>query len=240
MSMPHSLPDTLRPIHFERHWQSTQDAVSCMSHCGDTMVLCSASFSHKVPQHAKDKNIGWLSAEYSMLPAATHIRQPREAQLGKLSGRTQEIQRLIGRSLRAAVNLADMPNLLIQVDCDVLRADGGTRIASINGACIALYDLLDYLVREGILLHNPWRTCVAGISVGWTNNKICVDMDYVQDSQCDVDLNMVMNEAGHMIEVQGSSEGASAPWSVVQDMMLQGQAAMRQVLAIQKEVLGIS
>jgi ribonuclease PH len=174
---------------------------------GETQVLCTASVLEKVPPFLKGKGQGWVTAEYGMLPRATHTRSDREAARGKQSGRTQEIQRLIGRSLRAVVDMDALGERTIQVDCDVLQADGGTRCASITGSWIALADAVDGLLARGVITQNPIKDSVAAISVGMVNGQPTLDLDYPEDSGCDADMNVVMTGAGRYVEVQGTAEG---------------------------------
>jgi ribonuclease PH len=175
---------------------------------GDTKVLCTASVEERVPGFLKGKGSGWVTAEYGMLPRSTHTRSDREAAKGKQSGRTQEIQRLIGRSLRAVMDLDQLGERTITIDCDVLQADGGTRTASITGACVALADALAGLKRDGLLTVNPLRESVAAISVGIWKGVPVLDLDYLEDSGCDTDMNVVMTDSGGIVEVQGTAEGA--------------------------------
>ena len=172
---------------------------------GNTRVLCTASVEERGPSWKKDG--GWVTAEYGMLPRATHTRGRREAAQGKQSGRTQEIQRLIGRSLRAAVDLSALPGLTITLDCDVLQADGGTRTAAITGAYVAMVDAVEKMMKKGKLKSNPVHGQVAAISVGIYRGEPVLDLDYAEDSDCECDMNVVMNDAGHFIEVQGTAEG---------------------------------
>ncbi len=176
---------------------------------GTTRVLCTASVEDSVPGFLRGKGQGWLTAEYGMLPRATHTRSAREAAKGKQSGRTQEIQRLIGRSLRAVVDLAALGERQIIIDCDVLQADGGTRTAAITGACVAVHDALTGLVAGGKLARNPMREFVAAVSVGIHQGTPVLDLDYAEDSDCDTDMNVVMTEGGGLIEIQGTAEGAA-------------------------------
>ena len=174
---------------------------------GETQVLCTASVLEKVPPFLKGKGQGWVTAEYGMLPRATHKRSDREAAKGKQSGRTQEIQRLIGRSLRAVIDMELLGERTIQVDCDVLQADGGTRCASITGAWIAVADAVEGLLSQGVIAQNPIKDSVAAISVGMVNGHPTLDLDYPEDSGCDADMNVVMTGAGRYVEVQGTAEG---------------------------------
>jgi ribonuclease PH len=174
---------------------------------GETQVLCTASVLEKVPPFLKGKGQGWVTAEYGMLPRSTHTRSDREAAKGKQSGRTQEIQRLIGRSLRAVMDMSLLGERTIQIDCDVLQADGGTRCASITGAWIAVADAVDGLLAKGLLTQNPLKDSVAAISVGMVDGRAVLDLDYPEDSGCDADMNVVMTGAGGFVEVQGTAEG---------------------------------
>lgn len=174
---------------------------------GDTQVVCTASVEERVPGFLKGQGSGWITAEYGMLPRSTHTRSDREAARGKQSGRTLEIQRLIGRSLRAVVDLAALGERTITVDCDVLQADGGTRTASITGACVAVADALGWAVREGLIQSNPLRESVAAISVGIWKGVPILDLDYIEDSNCDTDMNVVMTDSGGIVEIQGTAEG---------------------------------
>lgn len=191
----------MRPISFQRQFTMHAEG-SVLVSFGHTKVLCTASIIDKVPSHRKGKG-GWLTAEYGMLPRATHTRNEREAAKGKQSGRTQEIQRLIGRALRAVVDIDALGERTIHLDCDVLQADGGTRTAAISGAYVALVDAINTLN----LPHNPIRDSIAAVSVGIVQGRCVCDLDYVEDSQCDADVNVVMNGAGEVIELQGTAEG---------------------------------
>ncbi len=199
-------PDQLRPVRLTRGFTCHAEG-SVLVEFGATRVLCTASVEESVPGFLRGKGQGWVTAEYGMLPRATHTRSAREAAKGKQSGRTQEIQRLIGRSLRAVVDLAALGERQIVVDCDVLQADGGTRTAAITGACVAVHDALVGLVAAGKLAHNPMREFVAAISVGIHQGLPVLDLDYAEDSDCDTDMNVVMTEGGGLIEVQGTAEG---------------------------------
>ncbi|WP_374511181.1 ribonuclease PH [Niveibacterium sp.] len=188
---------------FTRHAEG-----SVLVEFGDTRVLCTASVEESVPPFLRGKGEGWVTAEYGMLPRSTHTRSAREAAKGKQSGRTQEIQRLIGRSLRAVVDLKALGERQITLDCDVLQADGGTRTAAITGACVALHEALDKLVAAGKLPANPMRERVAAVSVGIVDGQPVLDLDYAEDSNCDTDMNVVMTASGGIVEVQGTAEGA--------------------------------
>lgn len=195
----------LRPVELIRHYTKHAEG-SVLIKMGDTHVLCTASVETKVPSFLKGKGQGWLTAEYGMLPRSTGSRMDREAAKGKQSGRTQEIQRLIGRALRASIDLKKLGERTIHIDCDVLQADGGTRTASITGAYIALADAIAGLLKSGALTESPLIHAVAAISVGISNGQPVLDLDYLEDSNCDTDMNIVMNAQGKFIEVQGTAE----------------------------------
>lgn len=195
-----------RPVKITRHYTRYAEG-SVLIEFGETKVLCNATIEDKVPPFLKGKGQGWVTAEYGMLPRATHSRTPREAAKGKQGGRTMEIQRLIARSLRAVVDLEKLGERTITVDCDVIQADGGTRTASITGACVALHDALNKLVSEGALKSNPMKGLVAAISVGIVAGDAVCDLEYVEDSNAETDMNVVMVEDGRMVEVQGTAEG---------------------------------
>ena len=199
-------PDQLRPVSIQRQFTRHAEG-SVLVGFGDTRVLCTASVEERAPAWKKEQGGGWLTAEYGMLPRATHTRGKREAAQGRQSGRTQEIQRLIGRSLRAVLDLEALGNYTITVDCDVLQADGGTRTASITGGYVALVDAVRTMRSKGLLKKNPVHGHVAAISVGIYRGTAVLDLDYVEDSGCETDMNVVMNDAGHFIEVQGTAEG---------------------------------
>ena len=198
--------DALRPVTIERGINKHAEG-SVLISMGETRVLCNASVLDKVPPFLKGKGQGWVTAEYGMLPRATHTRSDREAARGKQSGRTQEIQRLIGRSLRAVIDLSALGERTIHIDCDVLQADGGTRCASITGAWVALADAIDGLVDKGVIQTSPLLDSVAAVSVGLVNGQPLLDLDYEEDSGCDADVNVVMTGAGRFVEIQGTAEG---------------------------------
>jgi len=199
-------PDQLRDIRITRHYTKHAEG-SVLIECGDTKVICTASVEERVPPHKKGSGEGWVTAEYGMLPRSTGSRMGREAAKGKQSGRTQEIQRLIGRSLRAVVDLAKLGERTITLDCDVIQADGGTRTASITGAYVALHDAVSSLIQQGLIKENPLKDSVAAISVGIYQGIPVLDLDYPEDSDCDTDMNVVMLGSGHFVEVQGTAEG---------------------------------
>lgn len=199
-------PDQLRNIRITRHYTKHAEG-SVLIECGDTKVICTASVEERVPPHKKGSGEGWVTAEYGMLPRSTGSRMGREAAKGKQSGRTQEIQRLIGRSLRAVVDLAKLGERTITLDCDVIQADGGTRTASITGAYVALHDAVNALMQQGLIKETPLKDSVAAISVGIYQGTPVLDLDYPEDSDCDTDMNVVMLGSGHFVEVQGTAEG---------------------------------
>lgn len=226
----------LREIKFTR--QATRYAEGAvMTEFGFTKVLCTASIEEKVPSFLKGKNQGWLTAEYGMLPRSTHTRMQRESVSGKQSGRTQEIQRLIGRSLRAVVNLGLLGERTIHLDCDVIQADGGTRTASITGAYVALHDAVNKLMRQGMLASNPIIQPVAAISVGVYKGAPVLDLDYEEDSACDTDMNVVMTEDGRFIELQGTAEGEPFSRDSLQSLLELAELGCRQLIELQKQVL---
>ncbi|GHT83404.1 ribonuclease PH [Betaproteobacteria bacterium] len=206
---------------------------------GNTRVLVTASVEENVPGFLKGRHQGWLTAEYGMLPRSTHTRSAREAAKGKQSGRTQEIQRLIGRSLRAVVDLVALGERQIIVDCDVLQADGGTRTASVTGACVAVHDALTRLVQGGKLAAHPMRELVAAVSVGVWQGVPVLDLDYAEDSGCDTDMNVVMTASGGLIEVQGTAEGQPFSRAELGTLLDLADAGIGRLVACQREALGI-
>ena len=199
-------PGDLRPVRLTRKYTKHPEG-SVLVAMGDTQVLCTASVEERVPPFLKGKGSGWVTAEYGMLPRATNTRGRREAAEGKQSGRTQEIQRLIGRSLRAVTDLAALGERQVAIDCDVLQADGGTRCASITGAMVAMADAFAWMRAQGMIAGDPIRDFVAAVSVGIVGGTPMLDLDYAEDSSCDTDMNVVMTGAGHFVEVQGTAEG---------------------------------
>jgi ribonuclease PH len=199
-------PDQLRPVKFTRHFTRHAEG-ACLIEFGDTRVLCTATIEDGVPSFQRGSGRGWITAEYGMLPRSTHTRTAREAARGKQTGRTQEIQRLIGRSLRAAVDLNALGERTVTIDCDVLQADGGTRTASITGAYVALCDAFDTLVAKRAIAASPVHGQVAAVSVGICSGVAVLDLDYLEDSQAETDMNVVMNNGGGFIELQGTAEG---------------------------------
>ena len=231
-------PDQLRQIRITRHYiKHAEGAV--LVECGDTQVICTASIEEKIPPFLKGKNQGWLTAEYGMLPRSTGSRMKREAASGKQSGRTQEIQRLIGRSLRAVVDLGLLGERTIQIDCDVIQADGGTRTASITGAFVALHDAVDSLLQKQLLQTSPIRDFVAAVSVGVYQGVPVLDLDYQEDSACDTDMNVVMTGGGGFVEIQGTAEGDPFTPTQMDAMMDLAQSGIRELIFAQKAVLGI-
>ncbi|MEN9558814.1 MAG: Ribonuclease [Pseudomonadota bacterium] len=228
-------PEQLRPVRITRQFTAHAEG-SVLICCGNTQVLCTASVEQSVPPFLKGKGEGWVTAEYGMLPRATHTRSKREAASGKQSGRTQEIQRLIGRSLRAVVDLKALGERSITLDCDVLQADGGTRCASITGAFVALYDA----IRSLNLAVWPIKDHVAAVSVGMVNGRAVLDLDYQEDSSGDTDMNIVMTGSGGFVELQGTAEGEPFTATQMQSMLQLGQKGVAELIARQKSVLGVA
>ena len=230
--------DQLRAIRITRAYTRHAEG-SVLIECGDTRVICTASIEEKVPGFLKGKGQGWMTAEYGMLPRSTHSRMDREAARGKQSGRTQEIQRLIGRSLRAAFDLQAFGERTLHLDCDVIQADGGTRTASITGAMVAAYDAFAGLVAAGALPAVPVRHFVAAISVGMVGGVPVLDLDYIEDSGCDTDMNVVMTEAGHFVEVQGTAEGEAFDRDGMNRLLDLAQKGIGELVVMQKQALGL-
>jgi ribonuclease PH len=231
-------PDQLRDIQFTRHYTKHAEG-SVLVEYGDTKVICTASIVEKVPAFLKGKNQGWLTAEYGMLPRSTGSRMDREAARGKQSGRTQEIQRLIGRSLRAAVDLNKLGERTLHIDCDVIQADGGTRTASITGAFVAVHDAINTLLERDLLTESPIRDFVAAISVGIYQGVPILDLDYTEDSDCDTDMNVVMTGNGSFIEVQGTAEGAAFNRMEMNALLDLADNGIRQLVALQRQALAL-
>ena len=231
-------PDQLRPITITRHFTRHAEG-SVLIEFGDTKVICTASVEDKVPGFLKGKGQGWLTAEFGMLPRSTHTRSDREAARGKQSGRTQEIQRLIGRSLRAVTDPAVLGERTIQIDCDVIQADGGTRTASITGAWVAVHDAIAGLRASGALAANPLRDHVAAISVGLYQGVPVLDLDYPEDSNCDTDMNVVMTGGGRFVEVQGTAEGAAFTRTEMNALLELASAGIADLVLRQKQAIGI-
>jgi ribonuclease PH len=226
----------LRPIEIIRHYTKHAEGAVLIKF-GDTHVLCTASVEEKVPSFLKGKNQGWVTAEYGMLPRSTGSRMDREAAKGKQSGRTQEIQRLIGRSLRAIIDLEKLGERSIHLDCDVIQADGGTRTASITGAYVALHDAVSTLLTKGLITENPIKQAVAAISVGVYKGVPVLDLDYIEDSDCDTDMNVVMTESGGFVEVQGTAEGEPFDQAAMSEMLSLAQTGIAELLNYQKTAL---
>ncbi|MCX7121348.1 MAG: ribonuclease PH [Gammaproteobacteria bacterium] len=228
--------DALRPISFTRNYTKHAEG-SVLTQFGETIVLCNATISDNVPRFLKDTKQGWLTAEYGMLPRSTNTRMDREASRGKQGGRTVEIQRLIGRSLRAAVDLSKLPGFSITIDCDVIQADGGTRTAAISGACVALLDALRFMQEKKWILGDPLKHFVAAVSVGIFKGSPILDLDYAEDSKAETDMNIVMTDAGSFIEVQGTAEGAAFHESELQSLLLLAKKGIAEIVEKQKEAL---
>ncbi|MCQ8897341.1 ribonuclease PH [Limnobacter humi] len=229
-------PQALRPVSLERRYTKHAEG-SVMVRFGDTHVLCTCSVEDKVPGFLKGQNQGWLTAEYGMLPRSTHSRMDREAAKGKQSGRTQEIQRLIGRALRAAVDLNKLGERTLKIDCDVIQADGGTRTASITGAMVAVADAVGTLLKSGALAESPIVQFVAAVSVGVVNGQVVLDLNYDEDSNCETDLNVVMTEAGGFVEVQGTAEGVAFSRGELNSMLDSAAAGIAELVRLQKAAL---
>lgn len=223
--------DALRPVTFTRGFTRYAEG-SVLISMGETRVLCTASVLEKVPPFLKGKGQGWVTAEYGMLPRSTHTRSDREAARGKQSGRTQEIQRLIGRSLRAVIDLSKLGERTIHIDCDVLQADGGTRCASITAAWVALADAIDGLLGSGALAENPLLDSVAAVSVGVVSGQPRLDLDYEEDSGCDADMNVVMTGSGRFVEVQGTAEGHTFDRATLNELLDLAQDGIAQLLLL--------
>ncbi|MDD5404063.1 MAG: ribonuclease PH [Sulfuricella sp.] len=228
--------DQLRPLAITRNYTRHAEG-SVLIECGDTRVICTASIDEKVPPFLRGKGQGWVTAEYGMLPRSTGSRMDREATRGKQSGRTQEIQRLIGRSLRSVVDLKKLGERTIQIDCDVIQADGGTRTASITGAFVALHDAVSLLLKKQLLSASPLTDFVAAISVGIYCGVPVLDLDYAEDSACDTDMNVVMTGSGGFVEVQGTAEGAPFNRSEMDALLDLAQSGIGQLVAQQKTAL---
>jgi ribonuclease PH len=228
--------DALRALTIQRGFTKHAEG-SVLIAFGDTQVLCTASVEDKVPPHKRGSGEGWVTAEYGMLPRATHTRGDREAARGKQSGRTQEIQRLIGRSLRAVFDLSALGERTITLDCDVIQADGGTRTAAITGAFVAAHDAVTWLIAQGKLTASPIRDHVAAISVGLVEGAPLLDLEYTEDSACDTDMNVVMTGAGHFVEVQGTAEGAAFTRTQMDALLGLAAAGISQLLAAQRAAL---
>ena len=229
-------PNELRPIRITRNFTRHAEG-SVLIECGDTKVICTASIDESVPPFLRGKGKGWVTAEYGMLPRSTDTRMRREASSGKQSGRTQEIQRLIGRSLRAITDMTALGERAIQIDCDVIQADGGTRCASITGACVALFDAVTQLKSRGLVTGEPLRDFVAAVSVGMVDGQPVLDLDYAEDSNCDTDMNVVMLGSGGLVEVQGTAEGAPFSRAEMDAMIDLASDGIGRLVAAQRAAL---
>ena len=230
--------EELRPVRLQRGFSRHAEG-SALIEFGDTRVLCTASVEEKVPGFLRDRRQGWVTAEYGMLPRSTHTRTDREAAKGRQSGRTLEIQRLIGRSLRAVTDLSALGERTVHIDCDVLQADGGTRTAAITGAFVALHDAASGLAERGLLPGWPLKDFVAAISVGLVAGVPVLDLDYPEDSGCDTDMNVVMTGAGGMVEVQGTAEGAPFTRQQLDRLLSLAEKGIRNLIVHQRTALGL-
>ena len=229
-------PNQLRDIKLTRHYTKYAEG-SVLIEFGETKVICTASVANGVPRFLKNQGQGWLTAEYGMLPRATHDRNSREASSGKQGGRTLEIQRLIGRSLRNAIDLKKLGENTINIDCDVTQADGGTRTAAITGSCIALVDALRFMQREKIIKDDPLLHMIASVSVGIYNSVPVLDLDYTEDSKADTDMNVVMTDASDYVEVQGTAEGVSFKRHELDSLLELAETGIQQLIQMQKSAL---
>ena len=228
--------DAMRPVTIQRGYTRHAEG-SVLVSFGDTKVLCTASVEEKVPPHKRGSGEGWVTAEYGMLPRATHTRGDREAARGKQSGRTQEIQRLIGRSLRCVFDLAALGERSILIDCDVLQADGGTRTAAITGAFVAAQDAVNWLIARGLISSSPIKDAVAAVSVGIVQGTPLLDLEYTEDAACDTDMNVVMTGAGGFVEVQGTAEGASFSRAEMDALLALAAKGIGELVAAQRAAL---
>jgi ribonuclease PH len=231
--------DALRPVTIERGYTCHAEG-SVLVAFGNTRVLCTASVEERVPPHKRGSGEGWVTAEYGMLPRSTHTRSDREAARGKQSGRTQEIQRLIGRSLRSVFDLGALGERSILLDCDVLQADGGTRTAAITGAYVAAHDAVGFLLRQGRIGRSPIRDAVAAVSVGIVQGAPLLDLEYTEDSTCDTDMNVVMTGRGGFVEVQGTAEGAAFSRSEMDALLALAGKGIAELVALQRQALGLA
>jgi ribonuclease PH len=231
-------PDQLRPVRLTRGYTKHAEG-SVLVEFGETKVLCTASVEGRVPGFLRDKGQGWVTAEYGMLPRATHTRGDREAARGKQSGRTQEIQRLIGRALRSVIDLKALGENTIHIDCDVLQADGGTRTAAITGAFVAVHDALGWMLAKGMVAALPVKDFVAAVSVGLYQGKPMLDLDYSEDSACQTDMNVVMTGAGRFVEVQGTAEGDPFARAELDQLLELAGRGIAELVAQQRRALGL-
>lgn len=228
-------PDELRPIKLTRNYTAHAEG-AVLVEFGQTQVLCTASVVEGVPRFLKGKDQGWITAEYGMLPRSTHSRMDREAAKGKQGGRTLEIQRLIGRSLRSCVNLKGLGEITLMLDCDVIQADGGTRTAAITGACVAMKDAVDWMVKKEKIKRAPVFNFVAAVSVGIYRGEAVLDLDYAEDVIAETDMNLVMNEQGHFIEIQGTAEDKAFSQGELDSMLSLGRNGITKLIEMQKQV----
>ena len=228
--------DVLRPVTITRRYTKHAEG-SVLVEFGDTKVLCTASVEERVPPHKRGTGGGWVTAEYGMLPRATHTRGDREAARGKQSGRTQEIQRLIGRSLRCVFDLDALGERTISLDCDVIQADGGTRTAAITGAFVAAHDAVGWLIAHGMLTASPIRDFVAAVSVGVVGGTPLLDLEYIEDAACDTDMNVVMTASGGFVEVQGTAEGAAFSRDEMDALLRLADKGICELVAAQRRAL---
>ena len=226
----------LRSIEIIRNYTKHAEG-SVLIKCGDTHVICTASVEENVPSFLKGKNQGWVTAEYGMLPRSTSTRMARESAKGKQSGRTQEIQRLIGRSLRSIIDLKKLGEVTIKIDCDVIQADGGTRTASITGAYVALYDAIQNIINKGVIKDSPIIDSIAAISLGVKDSDILLDLDYAEDSTCDTDMNIVMTGSGKFIEIQGTAEGEAFTRDELNNLIGMAEQGIKQLTVIQNSLI---
>jgi ribonuclease PH len=230
--------DALRPVKITRRYTKHAEG-SVLVEFGDTKVLCTASVEERVPPHKRGSGSGWVTAEYGMLPRATHTRSDREAARGKQSGRTQEIQRLIGRSLRCVFDLSALGERTISLDCDVIQADGGTRTAAITGAFVAAHDAVGWLMDRGLLASSPIRDHVAAVSVGIVESTPLLDLEYIEDAACGTDMNVVMTGSGGFVEVQGTAEGAAFSRDEMGVLLHLADKGIRELVAAQRAALAV-
>lgn len=229
-------PDVLRPVRLEMGVSKYAEG-SCLAHFGDTRVLCTATVEHRLPPWLKDSGRGWVTAEYGMLPRSTAERTDREASRGRQTGRTQEIQRLIGRSLRAVTDLSAMSDFQVRVDCDVLQADGGTRTAAITGAYVALHQALQRVIDLGLMSALPLREEVAAVSCGLHNGRAVLDLDYAEDSAADADANFVLTASGRIVEIQGTAERQTFTEAQFSEMLRLAQVGIARLVELQRQTL---
>ena len=229
-------PNQIRPVTFTRNYTMHAEG-SVLVEFGNTKVLCTAPVEAGVPRFMKGQGKGWVTAEYGMLPRSTHTRNGREASRGKQGGRTMEIQRLIARALRAAVDLKALGENTITIDCDVIQADGGTRTASISGACVALVDALTYMRSKGMINSNPLKHMIAAISVGVYKGQPISDLEYLEDSEAETDMNVILTETGKIIEIQGTAEGEPFSFDELDELLTLAKHSIREIIDVQKQAL---